>query len=195
MKELKAIDRKLILKNLGYEAELVDEDFRSKIDLCEEEVLANIHPRYMCRAFDLVLQDGKIVLPEPDLMLPGSKITNELYYCNKAVFFCATLSGDIELSLDIAGREDVEKAVIMDSIASAALEDYCDLIELDIAEKFPGYQLTYRFSTRYGDMSEGCEYEFAAIMDTERKIGVSFTEAGTATPRYSIIAILGLKNK
>ncbi len=195
MKEIKSVDRKIILKNLSYEAEIIDKSFMDKIDVYEEEVLANIHPRYMCKCYDLVKEDGKVSLAECDLPLQGPKIANDLYYCEKAVLFCATLSGDIDLVIGLAGREDVEKAVILDGIAAAALEEYCDMVETDIADKFPNYQITFRFSPTYGDLPEGSERDFTAVLDTERRIGVSYSEANRFTPRYSITAILGLMEK
>lgn len=195
MKELKTIDRKIILKNLGYEAELIDKSFMDKIDTYEEELLTNIHPRYMCKCYDLAKEDGKVSLADCDLPLQGPKIANELYYCKKAVLFCATLSGDIDLLIGLANRDDIEKAVILDGIAAAALEEYCDMVETDIADKFPDYQITFRFSPAYGDLPEGSERDFTAVLDSERRIGVSYSESGVFTPRYSITAILGLMEK
>lgn len=195
MKELKAVDRKIILKNLGYEAEIIDKSFMEKIDTYEEELLQNVHPRYMCKCYDLLKSEGKVSLAECDLPLQGPKIANELYYCKKAVLFCATLSGDIDLLIGLANREDVERAVMLDCIAAAALEEYCDMVETDIASKFPDYQITFRFSPTYGDLPEGSERDFTAVLDSERRIGVSYTENGVFTPRYSITAILGLMEK
>lgn len=195
MKELKAIDRRLILRNLGYQAEIIDNNFMEKIDAYEEELLKNVHPRYMCKCYDLAKEDGKVSLADCDLPLQGPKIANELYYCKKAVLFCATLSGDIDLLIGLANRDDIEKAVILDCIAAAALEEYCDMVETDIAEKFPNYQITFRFSPAYGDLPEGSERDFTAVLDSERRIGVSYSESGSFTPRYSITAILGLMEK
>lgn len=195
MKEIKSIDRKVILKNLCYEAEIIDKSFMDKIDLYEEELLSNIHPRYMCKSYDLVKEEGRVLLAECDLPLQGAKIANDLYYCKKAVLFCATLSGDIDLIIGLAGREDVEKAIILDGIAAAALEEYCDIVEADIAEKFPDYQITFRFSPSYGDLPEGSERDFTAVLDSERRIGVSYGENNMFTPRYSITALLGLMEK
>ncbi len=195
MKELKTIDRKIILKNLGYQAELIDKSFMDKIDAYEEELLQNIHPRYMCKCYDLAKGDGKVSLADCDLPLQGPKMANELYYCKKAVLFCATLSGDIDLLIGLANREDIEKAVILDCIAATPLEEYCNMVETDMAEKFPNYQITFRFSPRYGDLPEGSERDFTAVLDSERRIGVSYSESGVFTPRYSITAILGLMEK
>lgn len=195
MKELKTVDRKRILKNLGYEAEIIDRSFMEKIDAYEEELFEHIHPRYMCKCYELSKADGKVSLANCDLPLQGQKIANELYYCKKAVLFCATLSGDIDLLIGLVNREDIEKAVILDCIAAAALEEYCDIVETDIASKFPDYQITFRFSPTYGDLPEGSEHDFTAVLDTERRIGVSYTKNGVFTPRYSITAILGLMEK
>lgn len=195
MKKLAAINRKTVLKFLGYEAELIGPELMEKIDALELELLSNIHPRYICKAFDLDKADGKVSLKDCDLLLPGEKISRELYYCSKAALFCATLSDDIDLLISLAGREDIERAVILDCLAAAALEEYCDLVEEDIASRFPEYQITFRFSPLYGDLPQGTESDFTAILDSGRKIGVSYSENGVFTPRFSITAIIGLKEK
>lgn len=195
VKNLKSINRRTVLKFLGYEAALISPELMEKIDTLEEELISNIHPRYMCKVFDLEKVDGKVELKNYNLTLPGEKISKELYYCSKAVLFCATLSDDIDLMISIAGREDIERAVILDCLAAAALEEYCDLVEEDIASRFPDHKITFRFSPLYGDLPQGTESEFTAVLDSERKIGVSYSENGVFTPRFSITAIIGLKDK
>lgn len=195
MEKLVSINRNNVLNYLGYSDEQPSKETMDKIDAYEKIILENIHPRYMCKCYDLKKEDGRVSFVDCDLKLPGNKISSELFYCKKAVLFCATLSDDIDLLISLAGKEDIEKAVILDCLSAAALEDFCDLIEIDISEKFPAYQITFRFSPLYGDLPEGAESEFVAILDSERKIGVSYSDNGVFTPRYSITAILGLKEK
>ncbi len=193
MEKLTKISRKEVLKNLGFYDELPGPEATAKIEECEKFLLENIHPRYMCMCYDLRAEGGRIIFENCDLKLAGDKILSELYYCKKAVLFCATLSGEIDMEIGL--EKDIEKGVMLDAIAAAALEDYCDLIELDIAAKFPSYQITYRFSDAYGDLPLHSSNDFVAVLDSERKIGVSVDEKGKFTPRYSITAILGLKEK
>lgn len=200
MEKLKAINRRQIFKNLNCENEMVDRDTLQKVDDCEMLVLNNIHPRYMGKCFNVKNGEDRICLSDSqtrgnDIEIFGKKIISELYYCEKAVLFCITLSGDIDLEIGLIEKQDIEKAIMLDAVASAALEDYCDLVEKDVSEKFPDYQITYRFSPLYGDMPINMNNDFVAVLDAERRIGVCVSESGKFTPRYSIAAVLGLKKK
>lgn len=192
MRKLSTINRKTALKFLGYEAELISPELAAKIDECELLLLENIHARYMSKCYNLIKAEGKVSLSECDLPLPGAKIANELFYCEKAVLFCATLSDDIDLLISVESSKDIERGVILDCLAAAALEEYCDIVEQDIKEKYKDYKFTFRFAPLYGDLPEGAERDFTCVLDSERRIGVSYSENGIFTPRYSITAILGL---
>lgn len=195
MENVFSISRKQVLKNLGYENEMPSSEDILKIEECENFVAENIHPRYMCKCYELDTEGDRVVFKDCDLKLAGSKILSELYYCKKAVLFCATLSGEIDMEIGLAGMKDIERAVLLDVVCAAALESYCDWIETDIAAKFPDYQITYRFSSEYGDLPIHSANDFVAVLDAERRIGVSVDDSGRYTPRFSITAILGLKEK
>lgn len=200
LERLTGINRKQILKNLSYEDETADKITLEKISDCEILVMKNIHPRYMGKCFNLRSENDRVYLVDNqtkgnELKLSGEKILSELYYCEKAVLFCITLSGDIDMEIGLIEKQDIEKAIMLDAVASAALEDYCDIVEKDVSAKYPDYQITYRFSPAYGDMPVNTNSDFVAMLDAERRIGVSVSESGKFTPRYSIAAILGLKKK
>ena len=195
MDEIKGIDYKIVLKNLGYEAEQIDPMFIEKLDICEEEIFSSFLPRFTSKCYTIKKDEDRILLVEPDMYLPGKKIEKDLYYCDKAVLFCATVSGKTDVLIQRAEASAIEKAVLMDSIAWGALEKYCDYIETDVSAKYPDYILTNRFSAKYGDFPIGSSKDFTAILDSERKIGVSCNEAGVFSPRYSLTGILGLIRK
>lgn len=200
MERLTKINRKQILQNLNYDDENADKDTLRKIDDCEMLVLNNIHPRYMGKCYNLKSENDRIYLVDSQikdnyLKLSGEKILSELYYCEKAILFCITLSGDIDMEIGLIERQDIEKAIMLDAVAAAALEGYCDIVEKDVSSKYPDYQITYRFSPLYGDLPAATNNDFVAMLDAERRIGVSVSAGGKFTPRYSIAAILGLKKK
>ena len=196
MKEIKTIDRRVVLKNLGYEAERIDDDFMRKLDICEEKILPYIHPRYISCCYDIEIENERIIFTKPDLQLPGEKIVKDLYYCKKAVLFCATISDEAEPEILAAEKTDIEKAVMLDSMAHAALEECCDNIEKEIAAKYPEYQITYRFSPAYEDLPKETNVDFTAVLNSESLAGISYNpDTEQFSPKYSIAAILGLMNK
>lgn len=191
--ELQSINKNEALRYLGYYDEQPTENILSALSECEQILLQTLKPRYIYRCFELAkVENDKISLKDCDLILSGTSISKHLYYCEKAVLMCATLSYETDRLINKSQVEDLAKAVMIDSLASAAIEQVCDQIEDEIREEFSEYSLTYRFSPGYGDLPLGSERDLLAVMDAQRKIGLCITDGDMLSPTKSVTAIIGL---
>ena len=80
------------------------------------------------------------------LLLPGEDLKRHLAGCRRAVLFCATLSAQADALIRRAESGDMLRALALDSCATAAVEQLCDQIELELQRQFPGHILTPRKS-------------------------------------------------
>ena len=87
---------------------------------------------------------------------------------------------------------DLSRCLVLESCATAAIEEVCDRAEGLIAAEFPGKSLTSRFSPGYGDLPVTVQGEFLALLDAPRRIGLCATGSSILTPRKSVTAVLGL---
>ena len=134
-----------------------------------------------------------IGLSGTSLRLPGMSIINHLENSEKVVVLCATLGSKVDARIRRLQVSDVAMALAYDALASVAVDELCDGLQEEIAEKLPDYEQTTRFSPGYGDMPLTIQGEFLASVNAEKRCGVSITEGGMLTPVKTITAVFGLK--
>ena len=180
---LKSIDRSETLRYLGSAKVVMNSEMDELLTTCEKELLKSAVPRYLYRTTD-----------KSDLVV-GESIKSHLSGCGKAVLMCATLGSGTDKLIRTAQVTDMAKAVVLDAMASVAVEQVCCEVEELIAEDNPDSYLTWRFSPGYGDYPLSLQSEFLRILDAPRKIGLCTNENSILTPTKSVTAIIGLSDK
>lgn len=91
---------------------------------------------------------------------------------------------------------DMARALILDSCASAAVENLCDNLETDLRAEVEaeGLFLTDRFSPGYGDLPLSFQRDFCALLNAQRQIGLTVSESSLLIPRKSVTAVLGISH-
>jgi len=169
-----------------------DNQIQEIIDNCEKELLNSITPAYYYSVFNINHEPNKVTLENCDLALIGEDISNHLKDCEKAILFCATLSHGPDKLIRTHQVRDMTKSIIMDALASAAIEQVCDLIQEEIKERFPSLYQTWRFSPGYGDLPLDIQKEFINVLSANKRAGISSTNTNMLIPSKSVTAIIGL---
>lgn len=169
-----------------------DDQIQEIIDNCEKELLNSITPAYYYSIFNINHEPNKVTLENCDLSLIGEDISNHLKDCDKAILFCATLSHGPDKLIRINQVRDMTKLIIIDALASAAIEQICDLIQEEINERFPSLYQTWRFSPGYGDLPLDIQKEFINVLSATKRAGISSTNTNMLIPSKSVTAIIGL---
>ena len=189
---LTGVDHRQALRGLGYGDREPDGGTLALLERCEGELLAAARPRWRCRVLDVLDRGAEGVRLEGGLTLPGADIARHLAGCGRAAVFCVTLSAGVDALLRRTQAEDMARAVVLDSCASAAVEQMCDLAEARIREAFPGCWFPYRYSPGYGDLPVTLQSPLLALLDAPRAIGLCAAQSQMLTPRKSVTAILGI---
>ncbi len=169
-----------------------DNQIQEIIDNCEKELLNSITPAYYYSIFNINHEPNKVTLENCNLSLIGEDISNHLKDCDKAILFCATLSHGPDKLIRINQVRDMTKSIIIDALASAAIEQICDLIQEEIKERFPSLYQTWRFSPGYGDLPLDIQKEFINVLSATKRAGISSTNTNMLIPSKSVTAIIGL---
>ena len=127
------------------------------------------------------------------LLLPGQDLKHHLKDCRRAAIFCATLGVEADTLIRRAeSRRDMAKALALDCVATAAVETLCDRIELELQGQFPGCFFPFRYSPGYGDLPLEVQGSLLALLDAQRRVGLTATSTHILIPRKSVTAILGV---
>lgn len=191
---LSLLNRDEALRYLGYKGNKPDQNVAKILDECEEELLQIARPQYVYRCFDIREVKGGIAVGNTNLILTGESICEHLKGCNKAVLLCATISSDVDKRLRVLEIEDTAKMLIMDSLASVAVEQVCEIAEKEIAQVVGGNQ-TWRFGIGYGDLPLHLQGDFLKALDAPKRVGVCVTKSFLLTPRKSVTCIIGVSDK
>lgn len=183
------------LRYLGYKGAEPDATVMTVVHEAEQEVLRCAKPRYTYRVFDIVETEEGILAEGTGFTLLGNSIRKHLKNCKRAVYFAATISADIDKMLRIAQVNDLSKAIIMDSLASVAIEQVCDKFEQELKKEFAGLYQTFRFGLGYGDLPITQQKEFVKLLNAQKLIGLSVSDSYMMIPTKSVTAIIGLSEE
>ena len=189
---LEHINRKEVLRYLGYKGIGADDTVNELIDECEAEVIKAAVPRYTYRVIGVTQADTGVELEGTGLILKGSSIKEHLKGCDRAALIAVTLSEGIDRMLRIMQASDLARAVVADSLASAGIEQVCDKLEAIIKEELPEYNQTFRFGIGYGDLPLAQQGDFLKVLNAPRLIGLNVGKTYMMTPTKSVTAVIGL---
>jgi 5-methyltetrahydrofolate--homocysteine methyltransferase len=182
---LEGIDRAETIRYLGNSRVNMNEDMSALLDSCEKELLRHIEVKYLY----------KTVPAENSPLISGSDIRAHLKDCGEAVIMCATLGREVDRIIKIAQITDMSRAVVLDAMASSAIESVCARLEKQIARENAGRYLTWRFSPGYGDYPIELQSLYLSLLDAPRKIGLCANQSSMLIPTKSVTAIIGLSEK
>ena len=161
-------------------------------DECEETLLKTIEPRYVYKVCRIERLNDEVKVVDTTLTLKGHDICEHLKECDRCIFFCVTLSAGVDRLIRRYEAEGMEKALVADSLASAAVEQACELAEEEIRAAVGNYGYTWRFSPGYGDFPLETQREFLKLIDAPKRIGVNVTEDLILVPGKSVTALIGV---
>lgn len=181
---LTEINRAEALRYIGGSKTQMNEAMEALLESCEKEILNAANPKYLYK---------KIPLEDSGLLI-GSSVKEHMKDCDEAIILCATIGADVDKLIRTASVTDMAKAVVIDAIASTAVEQICGKLEEILKTENPDKYFTWRFSPGYGDYPIELQEKFLSILDAPRKIGLCSNENSLLTPSKSVTAIIGVSN-
>ena len=181
---LHKLNRREAVRYLGGAHAQMNDNMQALMDSCEAELLEHATPKYLYKIIDLPCEE----------LTPGNDIKRHLDGCHRAVVMCATLGADVDRLLRITQIRDMARAVVLDSMASTAIEQVCQSVDETVAAQLNGCYMTFRFSPGYGDYSIALQKEFLRLLDAPRKIGLGTNDSYMLVPSKSVTAIAGISN-
>lgn len=188
------IDKKEVLRYLGYKNQKIDKNMINLVDECCREIIDICKESFVYEIFDIERKNDQILLIGSTLVLKDKDIKDLLVNCEKCVVMAATLGSAVDRTLAYYSKFNITKGVIMDACASTAIEYVCDELQEEIMKNalVANLHITTRYSPGYGDFSIDNGPEILNVLDAYKKIGLSITENNIMLPRKSVTALIGL---
>lgn len=189
---LDKINRGEAFRYMGQRGEMT-EQLHGLADECEARLLSAISPKLVYAVFDIERGEEISVLGT-SLKLAGESIRGHLEGCGKCALMAVTLGSGVDSVLRELESSAMEKAFVADALASAAVEQVCDLAEEEIKSRLGGLHFTWRFSPGYGDLPLAIQGDFLNVLNAQKRIGLTVTDSLILIPRKSVTAIIGISN-
>lgn len=184
------LDRKEILRYLGYGGASPKENDAALIERCTDEVATAIDCKACYDCFSVTVS-GDSVSVGP-ITVTSKALKRNLNGCQSAVIFTATVGFQVDRIISRYSLLSPSHAVVAQAAGAAAIEAWCDEICRILAEQYSDKHLRPRFSPGYGDVPLAVQNDIFALLDCRRKIGVTLTENLLMLPSKSVSAIVGI---
>ena len=197
------INKYEVLRYLEYKGQDINDNLNSIIDECRTLTKEKINPRYISRVYSIkryISSDNKddnfIQLDGTNLKLYSRDICELLKNSDECILMACTLGIEIEKEIRKYSYTDLTKGIIVDSCATTAIEEVCDLVQEKVEKGFleEGKYITTRYSPGYGDLSIDKNEDIINLLNAQKEIGLTITESKIMIPRKSVVAIIGVTN-
>jgi len=163
--------------------------FARDLERCEETLRDAARPRTVWKLFDLE-EDG--TLRGTSFRPMGQDIRRHLSGAGQVILMAVTLGTETEALIRRAQSVCMPDAMMLDALASAAVESVCDGLCRELARELAPRRLTSRFSPGYGDFPLEQQSELCAVLDVTRRLGITLTPGGLMIPQKSVTAVIGV---
>ena len=191
------IERREVLRYLGYREQHLDETMEKLIVECLTEIKAVARKSFVYNLYNLEKRADQIKLISTNLVFPSKDLATHLQHADHCALMAATLGLETEQRIAYYSRFNLTKGIIMDACATAAIEALCDQVQAEIGRKAAqeGYTITKRYSPGYGDLSIRHQKEILAALKAYTRIGLTVNENYIMLPRKSVTALIGLEKR
>ena len=158
------------------------------------ELKKNITPKSLYAVFDCQIRAQTVTLGE--MTINSRSLSRHLQGCRRAVLLAATLGVNADVFVRKYSVQNIEKALIAQSVGADMIEKYLDETEKEFSKINELKELfsVMRFSPGYGDFDIKYQKDILRILDASR-IGLSLTEGYMLIPEKSVTAVLGFSDE
>ena len=183
--------RRETLRYLGCGSEVPDEKTLEMADRAIELLSERCRPRSTSRIVEISAGTEGIRL-EGGAVIYSESIARVMSGCSRMLVFGATLGTEADILIKRETAANIAMGAVMQAAAAAYIEEYCDMIQAELDERFKaeGTPLGDRFSPGYGDFALEYQRELFRILDCPRQIGLTLTDNYIMIPSKSVTAVI-----
>lgn len=191
-----AITKKEVYRYLGYGKVYPSDEASTLIDECINEFNKFVNYKACYTKLNISVDEQNEIIDFDFMRVKSHSLTLNLRGCESAYIFAATTGAMAERLIMKQNRLSALKGIVTDAVGSAAIEDFCDILNKMLADLSAedGKFLRPRFSCGYGDFPLEFQPDILEFLDSSRKIGLNITDNLMMTPVKSVTAIIGISD-
>lgn len=178
------INKKNAMRYIGVKQ--ADCETEKLFDICADELL-NIIKFNACFCECDITRENEII-KFANIETGSSALIKNLKGYNKIIVFAATIGIEADRLINRYSLVSPSKALIIDALASSAIESWCDIAEAQIMN---GKEHAPRFSPGYGDFPLSLQKNILTLLNTQKNIFLTLNESLMMTPTKSVTAVIG----
>lgn len=178
------------IRYLGYKNSIPDNQTLVEINALLTELKNICVPKFVYKEIPVSIENDTIAF---DFFTCSSKnLAKNLRNCQKAIIFACTLGTEADFLIRRYSKISMVKSVIINSCASAFIEDFANKSQETIANNLKNEYLRPRFSPGYGDFDLKHQKDIINLLNTSKTIGLTLTDSLILMPIKSITAVMGV---
>ncbi|MCL2213188.1 MAG: Vitamin B12 dependent methionine synthase activation subunit [Oscillospiraceae bacterium] len=183
-----------VLRYLGYGQNTADQRILEKINQLNDEVAGIILPKSVFKIFDCQVDEKSVTFG--GFTIHSTHLARHLNGCAKLALFAVTLGAKVDTLIRRYSVNEMDKAVIADAVCTAMTEAFCNKVvaEIQAQDELFNLQAINRFSPGFGDFSITHQRDVLALLDCEKRIGLTLTDSDMLCPNKSVTAIIGFRS-
>lgn len=123
--------------------------------------------------------------------LSSENLSKNLSGCDRVIIFAATAGVGIDRLIAKYARISPAKSVLLQAIGAERVEAVCDAFCSDVEKEYKTKPKP-RFSPGYGDVSLQVQKNFFAVLECEKRVGITLNENLFMSPSKSVTAFVGI---
>mgnify|MGYP003178062555 CR=1 FL=1 len=127
------LNEKEALRYLGFRGKPADADTDEMIREIGGEMLRTLTPKCVYKRYDIKVLENAVELD--GWRIESIKLSRHLRGCKAAYLFAATLGLQADMMIRRLSALNMARGTVAHSVANALIEDYCDEMQAQIAEK------------------------------------------------------------
>ncbi|MDR0443848.1 MAG: hypothetical protein LBH44_10615 [Treponema sp.] len=185
------ISEKEVLRYLKHSGTTIDERTSALIEQIASELTDKTSPKNVYGIWDCRLDSNAMQLDS--MTVNSQNLAGHLHGCRRIALMAVTLGTGADTLIRRYSVQDMEKAVIAHAVCAVMIEEYCDTIENEIAQKpeVSGLYHTTRFSPGYGDFDIVHQKDILRLLNCSSRIGLTLTNGYMLIPSKSVTAVIG----
>lgn len=179
--------QKEILRYAGCKTE--EATILALLDSCIQEVQSQL--RYQICYRELPLSLNEDLCDFKLFCVQSKKLASHLKDCSTIILMAATIGIGIDRLITKYSRLAPSRALMFQAIGAAQIETLCDTFCQELEQKSEKKAMS-RFSPGYADLSLQTQKDIFAVLNCEKKIGLTLNSSMLMSPTKSVTAFVGL---